>query len=253
MKKKLCFLMALALMLLVCGCNKTNEGNVVNVYNWGEYLDLSILDEFEDETGITVNYKTFESNEQMYSVLKNGGASYDVIIPSDYMISRMIEEDMLEKLDFSNIPNFDLVSDQYKNLSYDPTNEYSVPYMWGTLGLIYNSAYIDEEITSWSALWDEQYKGNYMLASLVLTAIGADGVLTALESKLLGDVLGLDQDGVQKLIKMYDSRMADLADHFVDNLGTDVKADALMLITAIAAVDEKISREETGLIKKLLA
>ena len=100
---------------------------------------------------------------------------------------------------------------------------------------------------------DEQYKGNYMLASLVLTAIGADGVLTALESKLLGDVLGLDQDGVQRLIKMYDSRMADLADHFVDNLGTDVKADALMLITAIAAVDEKISREETGLIKKLLA
>lgn len=100
---------------------------------------------------------------------------------------------------------------------------------------------------------DEQYNGNYMLASLVLTAIGADGVLTALESKLLGDVLGLNQDGVQKLIKMYDSRMADLANHFVDNLGIDVKADALMLITAIAAVDEKISREETGLIKKLLA
>lgn len=100
---------------------------------------------------------------------------------------------------------------------------------------------------------DEQYNGNYMLASLVLTAIGADGVLTALESKLLGDVLGLNQDGVQKLIKMYDSRMADLANHFVDNLGIDVKADAMMLITAIAAVDEKISREETGLIKKLLA
>ena len=100
---------------------------------------------------------------------------------------------------------------------------------------------------------DEQHNGNYMLASLVLTAIGADGVLTALERKLLGDVLGLNQDGVQKLIKMYDSRMADLANHFVDNLGIDVKADALMLITAIAAVDEKISREETGLIKKLLA
>lgn len=100
---------------------------------------------------------------------------------------------------------------------------------------------------------DEQYNGNYMLASLVLTAIGADGVLTGLESKLLGDVLGLDQEGVQKLIKMYDSRMAELADHFVDKLGTDVKADALMLITAIAAVDEKISREETGLIKKLMA
>lgn len=172
MKRKLCLLMALGLVLLLCGCSKADQGNVVNVYNWGEYLDMSILDEFEEQTGITVNYKTFESNEQMYSVLKNGGASYDVIIPSDYMISRMIEEDMLEKLDFSNIPNFDLVSDQYKNLSYDPTNEYSVPYMWGTLGLIYNSAYIDEEITSWSALWDERYSGNILMFNNNRDAMG---------------------------------------------------------------------------------
>lgn len=100
---------------------------------------------------------------------------------------------------------------------------------------------------------DEKYNGNYMLTSLILTAIGADGVLTALEAKLLGEVLGLDQDGIQKLIKLYDKDMAELADKFADNLGDEVKAHALMLITAIAAVDEKISREETALIKKLMA
>ena len=100
---------------------------------------------------------------------------------------------------------------------------------------------------------DQKYGGNYMLSALVLTAIGADGVLTSLEADLLGDVLGLDKDGIQKFIKMYDSEMADLADKFADNLGDEVKAHALMLITAIAAVDEKISREETNLIKKLMA
>ena len=171
MKKNLCFLLAI-LALLLTGCGASSEDNVVNVYNWGEYIDMSVLEEFEAQTGITVNYKTFESNEQMYSVLKNGGASYDVIIPSDYMISRMIEEDMLEKIDFSNIPNFDLVSDQYKNLSYDPTNEYSVPYMWGTLGLIYNSAYITDEITSWSALWDQRYSGNILMFNNNRDAMG---------------------------------------------------------------------------------
>jgi len=98
---------------------------------------------------------------------------------------------------------------------------------------------------------DPEHNGNYMLASLVLSAIGADGVLTALESKMLGDVLGLDKGGIQKLIGMYDSRMPELANHFADNMGSDTKADAIMLITVIASVDEKISKEETAFIRKL--
>ena len=136
---------------------------VVNVCSWGEYIDEDLIDQFEEATGIRVNYQTAESNEAMYSLLKSGGADYDVIVPSDYMISRLIEEDMLEKLDYSQISNFELIDDRFKNLSYDPANEYTVPYTWGTLGIIYNTTMVDEEISSWSALYDDRYAGNVLL------------------------------------------------------------------------------------------
>ena len=142
---------------------ETKTGGVVNVYNWGEYIDESIFRIFENETGIKVNYSVYQSNEEMYSTMKLGTATYDVIIPSDYMISRLIEEDMLEELDFMNIPNFSLIDDDYKNLEYDPEGKYSVPYMTGTVGLIYNSAMIDDEITSWSALFDSSYSGQILM------------------------------------------------------------------------------------------
>jgi len=159
LKKRLAALFAalVFVLALISGCSTSKEE--VNVYNWGEYIDESLLKEFEKQTGIKVNYSTFTSNEAMYSVLKTGGAHYDVIIPSDYMISRLISEGMLEKLDFSNIPNYSLIDDKYKNLEYDPTGEYSVPYMTGTVGLIYNKAMIPDEIDSWGALFDERYAG----------------------------------------------------------------------------------------------
>lgn len=147
----------LLLLLIVSGCAGGKKDGEVNVYNWGEYIDESIFQDFEDETGIKVNYSTFTSNETMYSVLKTGSADYDVIIPSDYMISRLISEDMLEKLDFSNIPNYSLINDQYKNLGYDPTGEYSVAYMAGIVGLIYNAAMISDDIASWDALFNPAY------------------------------------------------------------------------------------------------
>ena len=136
---------------------------VVNVCSWGEYIDEELIDQFEEATGIRVNYQTAESNEAMYSLLKSGGADYDVIVPSDYMISRLIEEDMLQPLDYSQIPNFALIDDRFKNLPYDPANEYTVPYTWGTLGIIYNTTMVEEEITSWSALYDDRYAGNVLL------------------------------------------------------------------------------------------
>lgn len=157
----LCALM----MSLATGCSGLVGAageNEINVYNWGEYIDESVLDDFEAETGIHVNYFTFESNEQMYSVLKQGGSSYDVIIPSDYMVSRLIQEDMLEELDFTNIPNAAGLSDAYKNLEYDPSATYSVPYMWGTVGIIYNTKIVEEEVDSWSILWDEKYRGQIL-------------------------------------------------------------------------------------------
>ena len=139
------------------------SGGVVYVYNWGEYIDQTIFKDFEEETGIRVVYREFQNNEEMYSILSSGIATYDVIFPSDYMISRMIDEDMLEELDFSNIPNYDLIDDAYKNMEYDPDGKYSVAYMTGTVGLIYNSAMIDEEIDSWSALFDSAYEGQILM------------------------------------------------------------------------------------------
>ncbi len=146
------------------GSNSSNSGDrEVNVCSWGEYIDESLIDEFEAATGITVNYVTVESNEALYSQLQQGGVNYDVIVPSDYMISQLIEEDMLAELDYDKIPNFSLIGDQFKNLSYDPENKYTVPYTWGTLGIIYNSTMVDGEITSWDAMFDPQYAGNVLM------------------------------------------------------------------------------------------
>ena len=136
---------------------------VVNVCSWGEYIDEDLITQFEEETGIRVNYQTAESNEALYSLIKMGGADFDVIVPSDYMIGRLIEEDMLAELDYSAIPNYDLIDDQYKSLSFDPENKYTVPYTWGTVGIIYNTAMVDEPITSWGAMFDEKYAGQVLM------------------------------------------------------------------------------------------
>ena len=158
------------------GTGDANEsaapGGVVNVYNWGEYIDQSIFRIFENETGLKVNYTEFQSNEEMYSIIKSGIAIYDVIIPSDYMISRMINEGMLEELDYSNIPNNSLIDSVYKNLEYDPEGKYSVAYMTGTIGLIYNSTMISDEITSWSALFDAKYSDQILMFNNPRDAFG---------------------------------------------------------------------------------
>lgn len=143
----------------------------IYVYNWGEYIadggdgSLNVVKEFEALTGINVEYTTFDSNESLYAKLKSGSANYDVIIPSDYMVSRLAEEGMLAKLDYSNIPNFEkYVDEEFKNPEYDPSNEYSVPYMWGTVGIIYNTKYVDEaDVTGWELLWNEKYAGKILM------------------------------------------------------------------------------------------
>ena len=145
---------------------------VVNVCSWGEYIDESLISQFEEETGITVNYQTVESNEALYALLKAGAGDYDVIVPSDYMISRLIAENMLEELDYSNIPNFELIDERFKNLSYDPENKYTVPYTWGTVGIIYNTAMVEDEITSWSAMFDDKYAGDVLLINNSRDALG---------------------------------------------------------------------------------
>ena len=162
----------LAVTLIVTGRSARSD-RVVNVCSWGEYIDESLITQFEEETGIRVNYQTAESNEALYSLIKMGGADFDVIVPSDYMIARLIDEDMLAELDYSHIPNFDLIADTYKNLSYDPENKYTVPYTWGTLGIIYNTTMVSQPITSWSAMFDTQYAGQVLMINNSRDALAA--------------------------------------------------------------------------------
>lgn len=142
----------------------------INVYNWGEYISdgseegtLDVNAEFTKLTGIKVNYSTFATNEELYAKLKGGGSSYDIIIPSDYMISRMIKEDMLEPLDMSAIPNFKYIMDKFTDPEYDRGSKYSVPYTWGTIGIIYDNTVIDGENLDWDILWNEDYADNILM------------------------------------------------------------------------------------------
>ena len=170
MKRFLSLLLSVLLLVCVLPIQAEAAGNEITVYNWGQYISdgtddsLDVIAAFEAATGIKVHYMTFDSNESMYTKLKTGGASYDVIIPSDYMIAKLIEEDMLEPLDFSNIPNYANIDEAFRDQAYDPENTYSVPYTWGTVGLIYNKNYVsDEDAESWSCLWNSKYAGKLLM------------------------------------------------------------------------------------------
>lgn len=204
MRRSKRFLLALvsgALMISACGCSSSEkktseeeeeEGGAqtltiedkayyqkfkgdnlsINVYNWGEYIcdgseegTLDVNREFEELTGIKVNYTNFATNEELYAKLKGGAASYDVIIPSDYMISKLIKENLVQKVDMGNIPNSKYIMDNFKGLAYDPEDEYSVPYTWGTVGIIYNKEMIgiEEEDIDWDILWNEDYKDQILM------------------------------------------------------------------------------------------
>lgn len=149
-------------------------GEQVIVYNWGEYLDPDVIKMFEKETGIDVVYEEFETNEIMYPKVQSGAIAYDVVCPSDYMIQRMIENDLLAEIDWNNIPNIKNIGATYMEQSrqFDPENKYSVPYCWGTVGILYNTKMVDEPIDSWSVLWDKKYKDNILMQDSVRDAFG---------------------------------------------------------------------------------
>ena len=175
--KKVCILLMALLMMAGClsGCEEApvapSDKISLNVYNWGQYIadgsddSLDIIAAFEEKyPHISVNYTTFDSNEVMYSKLSNGGITVDVIFPSDYMIARLIEENMLMELNFDNIPNYQYIDEAFRNTAYDPENKYSVPYTWGTVGIIYNSKYVDEaDVTGWELLWNEKYDDKILM------------------------------------------------------------------------------------------
>ena len=222
--KKRCSLVLAAALTLGClaGCSRfattpspsaesapsaTSGGQdvTINVYNWGQYIaegdddSIDVIDEFEKAyPNIHVNYTTYDSNETMYSKLKTGGISVDVIIPSDYMIARMIDEDMLLPLNFDNIPNYQYVDEAYRNTSYDPENQYSSPYTWGTVGIIYNTKYVDEaDLTGWELLWNEKYSGKILMFGNSRDAFGIAEYLLGYDVNTTDD--GELQAAAQKL------------------------------------------------------
>ena len=172
MKKFIAFTLCLALIFALAGCAQKDDRVTINVYNWGQYISegndgcIDVIREFEKAyPNIRVNYATFDSNETMYAKMANGGITVDVIIPSDYMVDRLIEEDMLMELNFDNIPNAKNISSFItENLEYDPEQKYSVPYAWGVVGIIYNSKYVDEDdVTGWELLWNEKYEDKILM------------------------------------------------------------------------------------------
>lgn len=169
MKRCLGLLLALAFSAALLPHAKAAT-QTITVYNWGQYISdgtdgyIDVIEAFTEATGIEVNYLTFDSNESLYTKLKTGGTTYDIIIPSDYMVAKLLEEDMLEPLDFSNIPNYQYIDAAFRDQAYDPENRYSVPYTWGTVGLIYNTKYVsDADAESWNCLWNPKYSGKILM------------------------------------------------------------------------------------------
>ena len=170
---------AICIVFIGGGFYYAKESDVLNdeklvVYNWGEYIDPEVLTMFEEETGIDIVYEEFETNEILYPKISSGAIAYDVICPSDYMIQRMIENDLLSEINFDNIPNLKNIGKQYLEQSrqFDPENKYSVPYCWGTVGILYNKMMVDEPVDSWSILWDPKYKDNILMQDSVRDAFG---------------------------------------------------------------------------------
>lgn len=175
-KRKTIFLAAAVLgtvALTACGGSQGGSAGEVRIYNWGEYIDPDVIEAFEEETGIKVIYDEFETNEIMYAKLAQDNSAYDVLCPSDYMISKLIEQDMLSELDFSQIPLAkENIGEQYweESKGFDPEGRYNVPYCWGTVGILYNKTMVEEPVDSWEILWDEKYAGQILMQDSVRDA-----------------------------------------------------------------------------------
>lgn len=168
-----------ALMLVLCVCPLAAMAQeTISVYNWGDYMDPQVLKIFEEETGIKVIYEIYETNEDMYAKIAKGGSSYDIIIPSDYMVERMIGEGLLQKINWDNVPNIKNIDPRFLNEDYDPQTAYSVPYTWGTMGILYNKEFVEEKPTSWDVLMDETYKLDMLMLNSPRDVLGIALIMT---------------------------------------------------------------------------
>ena len=222
--KRVCAACCALLLILGCGwlilLPHTQEQITLNVYNWGQYIadgsdgSMEVIKEFESRyPHIKVNYSTYDSNEIMYSKLSNGGITVDLIIPSDYMIARMINENMLLPLNFDNIPNYQYIDESFRNTAYDPENIYSVPYTWGTVGILYNTKYVDEaDVTGWEVLWNEKYAGKILTFGNSRDAFG-------IAQYLLGyDVNTTDKDELRECAELLKKQKPVLQQYVMDEI-----------------------------------
>jgi len=190
----------MSLGIAACGTSspaKKAEDNKLYVYNWGEYIGEDVVARFEKETGIKVVYDTFETNEEMYPIIQAGAVKYDVVCPSDYIIEKMIRNNLLQPIDFTKVPNVKNIDQKYmdKSKAFDPENQYSVPYCWGTVGIIYNTSMVDPADTpkSWNALWNQKYSGEILMQDSVRDTF-------MIGEKLLGyDINTTDKDQLEKV------------------------------------------------------
>ena len=171
-KKIVCLALALALSLSLFACGGGSGKVTLNVLNWGDYIDPELLRQFEDETGISSKYTTMTSNEEMLVKLASADNIYDVCFPSDYLIEKLVADDLLYAIDKTNIPNLSNIDPRFLDLSFDPGNKYSVPYMWGTVGILYNTTMVTDPVDSWNILWDEKYAGQILMYDSMRDTIG---------------------------------------------------------------------------------
>ncbi|MCP3764002.1 spermidine/putrescine ABC transporter substrate-binding protein [Domibacillus sp. A3M-37] len=160
------FLISFLLLYVVDRLNASSgqtEGSTLTVYNWGDYIDAELIDRFEKETGVKVIYETFDSNEAMMTKIEQGGTTYDVAVPSEYTIEKMRDQDLLYPINHSKVPNLKYIDDRFMDLSFDPGNKYSIPYFWGTVGILYNTDEVNGEITAWNDLWKPEFRNKILM------------------------------------------------------------------------------------------
>lgn len=252
MKRILYISFLITLVFFASSCKKSSSGRSIHVYNWGDYVDADTISQFEEETGIKVIYDTFASNEDLYVKIKQDSDPYDVIVPSEYMVERMIREDMLQELDYSKIPNAKLFDERLLDKDYDPNNKYSLPYLWGTLGIVVNEKMITDPIDSWSALWNKKYAGQIIMYNSQRDSIAV--ALAKLGFSMNSDSREELQLAKEALIEQKPLVYAYLADEGRDvmsqgdaGLSVMYSGDALMMMDENPDLDYIIPKEGTNL------
>lgn len=237
-------------VLFFMGCKEEKEK--LFIYNWGDYMDMDVVHQFENDEGIQIVYQEFASNEDLYVKIQNSNDQIDLIFPSDYMIERMKKDNLLKKIDLSKIPNYKYIDERFRHLDYDPDDEYSVPYFWGTVGIVYNAEKYPEGLDSWSDLWDEKYKKD-----IVLYNSQRDVLMVAL--KKLGYSMNVTDENIleeakYELLKQKPLVYAYLGDEIKDilvmedaNIGMVYSGDASVIISENEKYKYSIPKEGTNI------